>query len=116
MASFVRTGLPSAGIFLGPTAWFLNTQVNYALVPWICAHQVHLVPWVALGALLVSLAGGLLSWQAFRRSSVTPQPDSSGAGRPHRFTALVGMAAAALFMAVILVQGAAGFVFHGCER
>jgi hypothetical protein len=116
MASLAPTGLPSAGIFSGPAAWFLNTQISYALVPWICAHQIRLVPLVALGTMLVSLAGGLLSWLAFRRSSVAPELDSAGAGRPHRFTAIMGMSMAALFTAVILVQGSAGFVFHGCER
>jgi hypothetical protein len=30
--------------------------------------------------------------------------------------AAIGVAMAILFAAVILVQGAAGLVFHGCER
>src|SRR4051812_28407402 len=86
MVRLLQTGLPSAGIFIGPAAWLLNQEVNYALVPWICAHQVRLVPLVALVAVIISLAGGLLSWRAFQHSSITPEPDSTGAGRPHRFT------------------------------
>jgi hypothetical protein len=116
MVRLLQTGLPSAGIFIGPAAWLLNQEVNYALVPWICAHQVRLVPLVALVAVIISLAGGLLSWRAFQHSSITPEPDSTGAGQPHRFTALMGIFIAALFTLVILVHGAAGFVFHGCER
>lgn len=116
MMAALRTGIPSAGIFLGPLAWLINTQLNYALVPWICAHQVRLVPIVAFAAALVSLAGGFLSWRAFRLSPITPAPDSTGAGRPHRFTALAGMAIAALFTAVIVLQGLAGLMFHGCEQ
>lgn len=114
--AILRTGIPSAGIFLGPAAWMIATQINYALVPWICAHQIKLVPVVALAAALLSLTGGFLSWRAYRMSPVTPEPDSTGAGRPHRFTALVGIAIAALFTIVILLHGVAGLMLQGCER
>jgi len=116
MMAILRTGIPSAGIFVGPIAWLLNEQLNYALVPWICAHQVQLVPIVAFAAAVVSVAGGLLSWRAYRLSPITPEPDSTGAGRPHRFTALMGIAIAALFTAIIILHGVAGLMFHGCER
>jgi hypothetical protein len=42
MPGLIRDGLPSAGIFAGPAAWLAGTQANYALVPWICAHQIRL--------------------------------------------------------------------------
>jgi hypothetical protein len=116
MTSFLRTGIPSAGIFAGPAAWLLNTQTNYALVPWICAHQMPLVPAIAVVMALFSLSGGFISWRAYDRAAVTPQPDSSGAGRPHRFTAMVGIGISMLFALVILTQGAAALVLHGCER
>jgi len=116
MMPSLRTGIPSAGIFLGPAAWLLNTQLNYALVPWVCAHQVRIVPVIAFAAALVSLSGGFLSWRAFRLSPVTPEPDSTRAGRPHRFTALMGIAIAGLFTLVIVLHGVAGLMFHGCER
>jgi hypothetical protein len=116
MAAHYAKGLPSAGVFAGPVAWFLSTQANYALVPWICAHQVRLVPIVALVLAAASLGGGFVSWLAFRTSSVTPEGDSTGGGRPHRFVALMGMGMAALFAVVILIHGTAGLVFHGCER
>jgi hypothetical protein len=116
MATHYARGLPSAGIFAGPAAWILSTQVNYALVPWICAHQVPLVPLVSLVLAALCAFGGFLSWEAYRTSSVTPPTDATGAGRPHRFVALLGVLMAALFALVILVHGAAGLVFHGCER
>jgi hypothetical protein len=116
MTSFIRTGIPSAGIFIGPTAWLLNTQINYALVPWICAHPMPLVPAIAIALTLLSLAGGFVSWRAYERAPMTSEPDSSGAGRSHRFTSLMGIAIAILFALVILTQGAAGLVLHGCER
>jgi hypothetical protein len=109
-------GLPSAGLYAGPAAWLINTQVNYAAVPWVCAHQFPLISLVSLIMAMVSLCGGLLSWRGYAISAPTPPPDSMGAGRPHRFMALMGIAIALLFAIVILLQGAAGLVFHWCER
>jgi hypothetical protein len=115
MPGLIREGLPSAGIFAGPAAWLAGTQANYALVPWICAHQVRLVPLVALSLAALSLAGGFLSWRAYRRAG-SGAPETHGGGQPHRFTSAIGVGVAALFAAIIVVQGAAGLVFHGCER
>ena len=98
---------PSAGLFAGPAAWFLSTQVNYALTPWVCAHQIRIIPAVALALAALSLGGWFLSWRAYR---------AAGTGPAGRFLAAIGVAMALLFAAVILVQGAAGLVFHGCER
>ena len=44
MAAHPAWERPSAGLFVGPAAWFLSTQVNYALTPWVCAHQVRIIP------------------------------------------------------------------------
>ena len=114
-AWFVR-GLPSAGIYAGPTAWLIDTQANYALVPWVCATQIQIIPVVAIAMAAVSLLGGFLSWRGYVTATPTPKPDSTGAGRPHRFVALIGVGMALLFTAVIVVHGVAGMVFHGCER
>ena len=51
-----------------------------------------------------------LSWRGYDRAAVTPPPDSSAAGRPHRFTAIVGIGISLLFALVILTQGAAALV------
>ena len=114
-AHFAR-GIPSAGIFAGPVAWALSTQVSYSLVPWTCAHQIRVIPVISLVLALVSLAGGFLSWQAFRTSSITPAVDSTGGGRPHRFVALMGIGIAILFTLAIVMHGSAALVLHGCER
>ena len=116
MSGVISRGLPSAGIYAGPVAWLIDTQVNYAAVPWVCAHQVPLIPIFALAMAAISLLGGFLSWRAYANATPTPLPDSTGAGRPHRFLALMGIAIALLFTIVILLHGAAGIVFHGCER
>ena len=116
MAGLISRGLPSAGIYAGPIAWLTDTQFNYAAVPWVCAHQVPLIPVFAFAMAAVSLVGGFLSWLAYASVAPTPTPDSTGAGRPHRFLALMGIAIALLFTVVILLHGVAGLVFHGCER
>ncbi len=116
MANWFSRGLPSAGIYVPPAAWLIGTQFNYAAVPWVCAHQVPLIPLFALAMAICSFCAGFLSWRGYVTATPTPLPDSTGAGRPHSFVALMGMAIAALFTVVILLQGAAGLVFHGCER
>jgi len=107
MAAHPALVRPSAGLVAGPAAWLLSTQVNYALTPWVCAHQVRIIPAVALALAALSLGGGFLSLRAYRSTGATPV---------HRFLASIGIMMAVLFAAAILVQGAAGFVFHGCER
>jgi hypothetical protein len=116
MAAWLDKGLPSAGLYAGPAAWFISTQANYSLVPWMCAHKVPVIPILAASLVIVSLFGGFLSWRAFSRAGPLPPPDATGAGRPHRFVATVGMMMAVLFGLVIAVQGVAGIVFNGCER
>lgn len=104
---------PAAGLFAGALAWFVNTEANYALAGRLCGWDVPLVPLVSASMLLIALGGGILSWQAFR---LTEPPPGHRGGAPARLLAGAGMTAAALFGAVILIQGAAGLVFDGCER
>ena len=114
-ARFPRSGLPSAGVFAGPVAWFVSTVGNYALSPWVCAHKQPAVPALAAAMVAVSLYGAFLSWRALASVATAPA-DETGAGRPHRFIAGVGIMMSLLFALVIVVQGAAGVVFTGCER
>jgi hypothetical protein len=116
MAGWLDRGLPSAGLYAGPAAWFISTQGNYALVPWVCASKVPAIPLLAAALLMLSLFGGFLSWRAFASAGPVPHADATGTGRPHRFVAAVGIMMAVLFALVIAVQGVAGVVFNGCER
>jgi hypothetical protein len=115
-SSWLRAlAVPWAGLVAGPTAWAINTQLGYSLVPWICASKVNLIPPLALGFALTAAFAGVLSWSSLEGS----EPDSVGrheGGRPQRLLAGVGVLAAMLFAAVILTQGAAGLVLDGCER
>ena len=116
MTAWLSRGIPSAGIYVGPLAWLINTQFGYAAVPWVCAHQVPLIPLFALAMAILSLFGGFLSWRGYAAAAPTPRADTTGAGRPHRFMALIGVSIALLFTVVILLHGVAGLVFEGCER
>jgi hypothetical protein len=115
MATWIEKGVPAAGLYAGPVAWLVSTQANYALVPWVCAHKVRVIPAVALALIAVSLFGAFLSWRAYAVRPASPG-DFSGGGRPHRFLAGVGVLTAVLFALVIAVHGAAGLFFSGCER
>lgn len=129
MANWLKLGLPSAGLFAGPAAWLISTQANYALAPWTCEHGIQAVPILAVPLVVVSLAGGLLSWRAFKRQqnddeAALPIPSRPRAaslgpiegGRPHRLVAAIGVLIALLFAITIAVHGVAGLVFNGCER
>src|SRR3954466_60103 len=104
MATWIEKGLPAAGLYAGPVAWLVSTQANYALVPWVCAHKVRVIPAVALALIAASLFGAFLSWRAYAVRRASP----GGGGRPHRFLAGVGVLTAVLFALVIAVHGAAG--------
>lgn len=104
-----------AGLVTGPGAWAVNQMLSYTLVPWVCAGgKVDVIPVVALAAAAVALVGALISWRALRRRD-DRSPEAT-AGRPYDLLAGMGILIALLFALAILMQGAAGFVFHGCER
>jgi hypothetical protein len=130
MQNLIARGLPAAGVFVGPAAWLVSTQANYALAPWTCTHGLRAVPFVSIPLFALSLAGAFLSWRAFGHASRTgdertvPAPDGARAasldspegGTPHRLIAAIGVWVALLFALVIAVHGVAGLVFDGCER
>lgn len=114
MMRALRTGVSWAGLLAGPLAWALSTQLNYALVSWQCAHDLPVIPLVALALVLICAAGGSLSWQALRLGGASSQPDRTI--DTERFVALIGILSALLFALVILMQGAASLVLDSCTR
>jgi hypothetical protein len=107
--------LASAGIWLGAGAWLASTQLNYALVPWSCAHG-NVVPFVALALALIAATGGALSWRGLAGSPARRSLENPHGGQPRRMLAILGVALAALFGLVIVLQGTAAFVVGGCLR
>jgi hypothetical protein len=110
------TVAPWAGLAAGPACWAINTQLNYALVPWFCGRGLNVVPVIAAVLIAVSLAGAVWSWLAWSRyegpSLQLPEQD----GHPGSLLAGLGVAAGVLFALVIVMQGVAGLILGPCLR
>jgi hypothetical protein len=106
-----------AGLAIGPGAWAVATQLQYALTPWICAHKVNLVPIVGLALAAVALGGAFISWRVWNGAAVEKAEFGAGVMEaPRPFLAGLSVLLGVLFAVVILAQGAAGLVLNGCER
>ncbi|MGX9179859.1 hypothetical protein [Mesorhizobium sp. BHbdii] len=110
----VWLGTSWGGLLSGPLAWAVSTQLNYALVPWQCKHQVPVVLPVALLLALLSLLGGALSWRAKRQGGAAFKPERTRS--TERFVADLSMLAALLFALVIIMQGSAALILDECLR
>jgi hypothetical protein len=107
-------GIAWAGLVLGPGAWVINQQGNYAAVPWICAHRVYFTPVLAVVLACVALSGSLLSWRTWRAA---PSGEHDGVGgTPAHLLAGLSALLGVLFAILILTQGAAALFLDGCER
>ena len=108
---------PWAGLWAGPGAWGVSTQLNYAITPWVCAHKIPLVPIFALVLAAVALGGAFLSWRAWNSPAADATEVRAGIlEAPRQLLAVVGALIGVLFALIILVHGAAGLVLNGCER
>jgi threonine/homoserine/homoserine lactone efflux protein len=103
----------AAGIFTGPAAWIVNTELGYVLAAGACGRGFPAVPVLSAVMLAFALAGGCLSWRAWRR--ITKDSEANG-GAPDHLLAATGVLTSLLFACVILMHVAAGLVFDGCER
>ncbi|MBS7700025.1 MULTISPECIES: hypothetical protein [unclassified Chelatococcus] len=109
-----QMGTSWGGLLAGPCAWAISTQLNYALVEWQCATRFPVIPINALGLTLIALAGGALSWRAWRKGGAAFKPER--ALSTERFVSMIGMLTAVLFAAVILMQGVAALILDECTR
>ena len=103
-----------SGLWLGPAAWAVNQQTNYAIVPLICDRTL-LFAVISAALVLVALAGGLMSFRVARTPLESEWLDASG-GLPRRFVAWVSASAGILFALVIANQFAATLIVSGCLR
>jgi hypothetical protein len=110
----VFEGTSWAGLAAGPTAWAVDTQLNYALVPWACVHDRSIVPPIAGVLAVVSLLGALSSWMAWRRHDGLRVPEQEG--RPRQLLSGIGVASGLLFAIVIVLQGVAAIMIPPCLR
>ena len=106
-----------AGVLAGPLATLAQLQVNYALVLWACgAGREWALHLVALLALLVTVAAGLLSWRNWRRAGAGWKDDGAGVVPRSRFMAVVGVLISAFIALVVVAQWIPIFVYGPCER
>lgn len=110
----IRKGTSWAGMLAGPSAWAVSTQLNYALVEWQCENQFPVIPFAALCLILLALGGGALSWRAWKHGGASFKQEREL--DTERFISMIGMLMAALFAAVILMQGMASLILDGCTR
>lgn len=113
---FATDGIAWIGLFAGPLAWAADEEISYALAGWSCAHGHRLLTHaVSAAALLLILAGALLSWRDWRRRQDAPVDRNHPAGRAH-FLALGGFLLNLLFGMAVVIDAAAKFYFDPCQR
>jgi hypothetical protein len=107
-----------AGMLAGPLAMLIELQVNYALVNWACgaARWEWALHAVAFLALLVTVAGGLLSWRNWRRAGAEWEDEGAGVMPRSRFMAAVGVLISALLALVVVAQWIPIFIYGPCQR
>lgn len=103
------------GLFVAPVAFALNLILTYALVPWACAHQQHIVLHLTeLLFLFVALFGvwhGWRVWQAHRHATGSDAGDHAS---QEQLLGIVGTLASALFSLAMAAQWFTAFVVPAC--
>jgi len=103
-----------AGLVAGPVGWSLHHQIvsngNFAQCP-----RMNGLADLGLGlaALLIILAGGFLSWTAWRRAAGDLETSHEADGR---FIPALSLMAAGLFLLTVIVQIGAGLIVPACWR
>jgi hypothetical protein len=105
-----------SGVAVGPSAWAIDTQLNYALVDWACEKGSNPIPAIAALLALVSLVSAVSSLMAWHRHEGAGTIVSQHDGSPRRLLAGIGVAAGVLFAIAIALQGTAGLLLGPCLR
>jgi hypothetical protein len=105
-----------SGLAVGPAAWAIDTQLNYALVDWACAKGSNPTPVIAAVFALISVGAAASSFVAWQRQEGPAAPELEQDGHPQQLLAGVGVAAGLLFAVVIAMQGLAGLLLEPCLR
>jgi hypothetical protein len=104
-----------AGLAIGPTAWAIDTQLQYSLVSGGCTHHIVLLVTVTAVLMLAAFAGAWMSWRAARNDAPSEWSNESGGG-PRTFLAWLGLGSGVLFGLTIANQLAAFLVVNSCLR
>jgi hypothetical protein len=124
MTADPRTDVPDAaelralwaGFLLAPTAFLLNLEVAYALVPTACSsHNRLLVHVVHLVCLLIALTGGFFALRLWRSGGETWPGEEGGRVSRTRFIAGLGLLLSMFIVLVLLAQWIPSFVLDPCQ-
>jgi hypothetical protein len=111
-----RLALIWTGALLPPIAALLDLNVSYMLVTQACLKQsmlpLHLVH---LAGVVLTVAGGLVAWHAWREVGRAWPADEPGALGSTRFMAAVGVLGSAAFTLVTLALWAPVWVLSPCQ-
>jgi uncharacterized membrane protein len=102
------------GVLGGALAWGVRFAWSYLLVPVACREEgtwmLHLV---ALGALVVAAAAGVVSWRSFRRD---PPEEADDVRQRRTVLGLVGVFLSGFFVVVTAFESVANFVIDPCLK
>jgi hypothetical protein len=106
------------GLLLPPLAWSMQMGARYALQSWICLHGHHWVSDViAVAAILVTLAGGVVGWQQRRDLLSDRNRQVSDQLRQRAlFMATLGVAMCVSFELVIAAQWLPERILSACPQ
>jgi hypothetical protein len=118
-----RTDVPDArelralwtGLLLAPTAFLLNLEVAYALVPTACSSSRLLVHVVHAVCLLLAAFSALTAWRMWSLTGETWPGGAGGRLARSRFMAGLGLFLSLLFVLVIVAQWIPSFVLNPCQ-
>ena len=106
------------GVLLPPVATLAGMQVAYAVVDATCRTgrvSVPAVHVVRLVTLLVVLGSGYVAWREWQSAGVERPGDGGSRVTRARFTAWIGVFAAALFSLVVIAQWLPAFFLSPCQ-
>ena len=99
-----------------PVAWFAAQSAGYFFVPWSCARTngEWILHGIALTALLICIASGLLALGVLRDIGAHGADDHDDRIQRTRFLARLGMLGATIFALIMIVQWIAIGILDPC--
>lgn len=103
------------GVLGAPALWAIQFEINYALVPWTCAHHGgHFLLFLFPPLFLIgSLACGVIAWRQYSLMKDIKPDQPPPFGRT-RFFAMLGMLTSSLFSWLIVAQAVAPYFLNPC--
>lgn len=100
-----------------PIVWALEWEVGYALVPFHCYSGTRLpIFLVTTGALLLTLAAGMLAFVNWQRVGQLSPNEGTGVESHIAFMSVLALMGSSLFSLVAIAATIAVAMFHPCWR